>query len=258
MKGLQVFENQEFGAIRTLEENGMPLFCGSDVARALGYIKPQNAVAAHCKGALKRGTPTQSGEQTMLFIPEGDVYRLITHSKLPAAERFEKWVFDEVLPAIRKHGVFATESVLDDPDVWIAALKELKAERQRRTTLEAQSAQQQRELVEIRPKAAYYDLILQNPNTITVTQIAKDYGMSAVMFNRLLERLGLQYRQGGAWQLYQKYASRGYTQSRTEQVSEEHAVTYTCWTQAGRRFLYDFLKENANGMLPMIEREAAI
>ena len=106
MTNLQVFSNENFGEIRTLEENGRPLFCGSDVARALGYAKPQNAIATHCKGALKRGIPTKSGNQEMLMLPEGDVYRLITHSKLPAAEKFEHWVFDEVLPSIRKHGAY--------------------------------------------------------------------------------------------------------------------------------------------------------
>ena len=80
MNELKVFENENFGSVRVVEEEGQPLFCGADVARALGYAKPQNAIAAHCKGALKRGTPTTGGFQELLFIPEGDVYRLITHS----------------------------------------------------------------------------------------------------------------------------------------------------------------------------------
>ena len=109
MNDLRVFENKNFGSVRVVEEEGQPLFCGADVARALGYAKPQNAIAAHCKGALKRGTPTTGGFQELLFIPEGDVYRLITHSQLPAAEDFERWVFDDVLPTIRKTGSYSLD-----------------------------------------------------------------------------------------------------------------------------------------------------
>lgn len=100
------FENMEFGKIRMIEENGKMLFVGSDVAKSLGYMKPQNAVSTHCKGALKRGIPTNGGIQDMLVIPEGDLYRLIVNSKLPTAEKFELWVFDEVLPSIRKTGSY--------------------------------------------------------------------------------------------------------------------------------------------------------
>lgn len=109
----QIFKNPEFGSIRVIEENGKYLFCGADVARALGYAKPQNAISTHCKGALKRGTLTDGGTQQLLFIPEGDLYRLIVHSKLPSAEQFEQWVFDEVLPTIRKTGGYVDENRSD-------------------------------------------------------------------------------------------------------------------------------------------------
>ncbi len=103
---LQVFQNEDFGSVRTLEEDGKVLFCGKDVALALGYSKPRNAIASICKGALKRGVLTNGGEQEMTFIPEGDLFRLITHSRLPEAQKFERWVFEEVLPDIRKHGAY--------------------------------------------------------------------------------------------------------------------------------------------------------
>ncbi len=102
MNELTIFKNEQFGEIRTIEENGKVLFCGSDVAKALGYSSPKDAITAHCKGAVKRRLLTKGGEQDVKFIPEGDVYRLITHSKLPTAEKFESWVFDEVLPAKHK------------------------------------------------------------------------------------------------------------------------------------------------------------
>ena len=108
---IKIFENEEFGSVRTFEEEGKVLFCGSDVAKALGYSKPNNAISAHCRCALKRGIPhPQSTEKTiiMTFIPEGDVYRLISHSRLPSAEKFESWIFDEVLPTIRKTGGYVS------------------------------------------------------------------------------------------------------------------------------------------------------
>lgn len=111
---MQVFNHEQFGDVRIIEEDGKVLFCGKDVAKALGYAKPRNAINTHCRGGLKRGVGVQTGVKAdgspaiqhieAIFIPEGDLYRLITHSKLPAAERFEKWVFDEVLHTIRKTG----------------------------------------------------------------------------------------------------------------------------------------------------------
>lgn len=106
MNQLQVFQNQEFGQVRTIEENGKVLFCGSDVAKALGYVNPNKAINDHCRAITKRSTPISGKNQEINFIPEGDLYRLITNSQLPAAEKFELWVFDEVLPAIRKNGIY--------------------------------------------------------------------------------------------------------------------------------------------------------
>ncbi|MDE6087474.1 MAG: hypothetical protein K2G25_03725, partial [Oscillospiraceae bacterium] len=109
MNEIQIFNSPEFGTIRTLETtDGKVLFCGADVAKALGYARPSEAVSKHCKGTSKQRILTNGGMQEMLFISEGDLYRLITHSKRPEAERFETWVFDEVLPTIRKHGTYTT------------------------------------------------------------------------------------------------------------------------------------------------------
>ena len=141
---MEVFENQEFGLIRLLQEAGKTFFCASDVAKALGYVNPYAAVKRHCRGPLtKREGVVQkvnqygdAGEQVVeiSFITEGDVYRLIVHSKLPSAERFEHWVFDEVLPSIRKHGVYMSDSILDQviqhPEVIYTLAQELVAERE--------------------------------------------------------------------------------------------------------------------------------
>ena len=166
---IQLFSNPEFGDVRTLETpDGKILFCGSDVAKALGYAKPHNAIQAHCKGALKRGILTNGGEQTMTFLTEGDVYRLITHSKLPDAERFEMWVFDEVLPSIRRHGAYMTSEVAErtrmNPDYIVKILEEMKAGRERYSHIEL-------ELVEMRNQlqhqmAEYVRLIEMQVKTI--------------------------------------------------------------------------------------------
>nr|DAI88067.1 MAG TPA: repressor domain protein [Bacteriophage sp.] len=113
---LHVFKSKSFGQLRTIEENGKILFCASDVAKALGYINPRDAISRHCRGVVKRDAPTQGGIQAIAFIPEGDVYRLITHSKLPGAEKFESWVFDDVLPSLRKDGYYSLAPQENKPD----------------------------------------------------------------------------------------------------------------------------------------------
>lgn len=166
---LRLFMNEEFGTVRTLEENGTVLFCGSDVARALGYTKPQNAIATHCRYALKRGIPHPQNpdkEIQMRFIPEGDVYRLIVRSELPGAAQFEAWIFDEVLPAIRRTGMYATNRLLDDPDLALEAFAALKAERQKRLAAEEQ-------LATCLPKVQYADAVCASRSSILVGDLAK-------------------------------------------------------------------------------------
>lgn len=258
MNGLAIFENSEFGKIRTIEENGNVLFCGSDVANALGYAIPTKAVNTHCKGVSKMEAPTAGGTQKLLFITEGDVYRLIVHSKLPSAERFERWVFDEVLPSIRKHGMYATDELLNNPDFAIQVFQELKAEREQRKQMEAKVIEQKRLVAELKPKADYTDKILQCKGLVAVTQIAKDYGMSGQAFNAKLHELGIQYNMRGQWLLYAKYQDCGYVHSSTWVNSKSSGgndvYMHTKWTQKGRLFLYNKLKEA--GILPLIEQPA--
>ena len=109
MTEIQTYTNAAFGSVRILYEDGKPLFCGTDVCKALGYKNQHDALTRHCKGVVKRYPLTNGGKQQMNFLPEGDLYRLITHSKLPSAEKFEHWVFDEVLPAIRKDGMYGAD-----------------------------------------------------------------------------------------------------------------------------------------------------
>lgn len=252
---MQLFKNEQFGDVRVIEEAGKYLFCGSDVAKALGYARPNDAITAHCRCTAKRSIPhpqAANKEIDMIFIPEGDVYRLIAHSKLPAAEQFERWVFDDVLPSIRKHGLYAADELLANPDLFIKVLQDLKEERARSAQLATQNAVQSQQIAEIQPKVSYYDLILQNQSVMPIVQIAKDYGLSARAMNRKLHELGVQYKSGGVWLLYQKYAPEGYTQTKTYLSEEGVCNVHTYWTQKGRLFLYDLLKRN--GVLPLIEQ----
>lgn len=188
MSEIQIFKNSEFGTVRTIEENGKVLFCGKDVADALGYSNSRKAIIDHCKGVTKRDTLTNGGMQELSFITEGDLYRLIAHSKLPSAERFEVWVFDEVLPTIRKHGAYITtqkmEEIMNDPDSWIKLLTELKAERKEKESLKVQ-------VTEDKPKVVFADAVSVSDGTILIGELAKilkgnglDIGQ-----NRLFERL---------------------------------------------------------------------
>ena len=151
------FHNSEFGSIRMIEDGGRLLFSGIDVAFALGYAKPRNAINVHCKGALKRGVLTSGGVQPMIFIPEGDVYRLITKSRLKSAQNFEKWVFDEVLPAIRKTGGYLETDLLDrvkdNPELLLEFAERLLAENNRNREL-------QNRVKDMQPKADYYELFI--------------------------------------------------------------------------------------------------
>lgn len=250
MSRIEVFNNNEFGELEILEDGDKYWFPATKCAEVLGYTNPRKAILDHCKGVTIRDSLTDGGKQKINYISEGDLYRLIARSKLEAAQRFEKWVFDEVLPTIRKHGVYATPEALrkfmDDPksigDVFYA----LAAEQEKNKQL----AEENRRLAE---KATYYDMILQNPDAVPITLIAKDYGLSARRFNCILEELGIQYRLHGTWILYQQFADNGYTHSNVFCTPSGHQTVHTCWTQNGRLFLYKKLKEN--GLLPTIERK---
>lgn len=170
MNELQIFNHPDFGRVRTIDEDKIILFCGKDVASALGYKSPKDAITAHCKGAVKRRLPTTSGDQEMSFIPESDLYRLVFSSKLPSAEKFTDWVTSEVLPSIRKHGAYMTPETLQaailNPDTMIELCRRLKEEQERATAL-------QEENISMRPKALFADSVAASGSTILVGELAK-------------------------------------------------------------------------------------
>ena len=184
MNGLQVFANEQFGAVRIIEDNGKVLFCGADVAKALGYARPTKAVMDHCKGVLKRDILTNGGEQEMTVIPEGDVYRLIVHSRLPKAQEFEVWVFDTVLPEIRKTGRYiAGEERMDDDQLMAQALIVASRKLEQRT---AQLRAANAAIEEMAPKAAYYDAVAASDGDKSFRETAKMFGVPEKKFIRLL------------------------------------------------------------------------
>lgn len=261
MNELQIFNNPEFGEIRTVDAEGKTMFVATDVAKALGYSRPADAITAHCKGSVKWRVLTPGGEQDVKVIPEGDIYRLVIRSKLPSAEKFEKWVFDEVLPSIRQNGGYISgQEELSDQELMAKALmvaqRTIERREQEIKSLESEIEGKTKVIEELTPKATYYDIILECPDLLTTTEIAKDYGMSAAAFNNILHDFGIQYKQSQRWFLYTKYEGYGYAQSKTKQFKRSDGSigtkTHMYWTQKGRLFLYGFLKQRE--ILPMMER----
>ena len=261
MNELKIFENEQFGKIRTVEIDNTPYFVGKDVAEALGYAKPENAISAHVDEDDKTTTLIQGTgsnyKSKAVIINESGVYALVFGSKLPKAKEFKHWVTSEVLPVIRKHGVYAVDEVLENPDMLISALQALKEEKAKAKRLSETIAVQEQQISELKPKASYYDVVLNCKDLVSVTEIAKDYGKSGKWLNEKLHELGIQFKQGGKiWLLYQKYAQRGYTSTKTQTYNgndgEVHTKVHTYWTQKGRLFIYDKLK--AEGILPIMEK----
>lgn len=270
MNELKIFESSEFGKVRTVLVNDEPFFVGKDVAEVLGYSKPRNAISSHVEkdDALKQGVTDELGRmQEMTLINESGLYSLILSSKMPRAREFKHWVTSEILPSIRRHGLYAVDEVLANPDMLINALTALKEERANRerledanAVLEELNAVQQQQIAELQPKASYYDVVLNCKDALSMSVIAKDYGWSARRLNQFLHEKGVQYKQGNTWLLYARYAEKGYTSTKTSthlgHDGDVHTSVHTYWTQKGRLFIYGLLKEN--GVLPLVEQMEAL
>ena len=233
----QIFKNAEFGQIRTCMVDGEIYFVGKDVASGLGYKNTKDALMRHVdeEDKLGSGFTTSGQNREMIIINESGLYSLILSSKLESARRFKRWVTSEVLPAIRRNGRYELE-------------QQNRLLESRNALLEEISAQQ-------KPLTDYARNILSSTQTVTITQIAQDYGFSAVRFNELLMRLRIQHKVGGQWILYSPYLTKGYVQSFSSYFvmsdGEVQVKVHTRWTQSGRLFLYEELKKA--GVLPLIE-----
>lgn len=231
MNQMEIFNNPEFGSIRVIEENGKYLFCGSDVAGALGYSNPRDALRRHCKGVVKRDTLTEGGPQQLSFIPEGDVYRLIVHSKLPSAERFERWVFDEVLPSIRKHGAYITREklweVATSPEAMMKLCSDLLAEREKNAALREENAM-------LEGKAAFYDLFIDLKHSTNLRTTAKELVVPERRFVRFLLEQRFVYRAPSGNVLpYAKPANDGLFTVK-DYCNHGHTGSYTLVTPQGK------------------------
>lgn len=268
---IQIFTNEEFGEIRTINIYDEPWFVGKDVAEALGYSNSRKALADHVDDEDKKDGVTIRDsigrDQTPILINESGVYSLVFGSKLENAKRFKRWVTSEVLPTIRKTGGYVnndelfidtyfegadeqTKSILR---LNLAQIRQLNEEKRK---LQQTVAVQTQQITEMEPKVTYYDIVLQCTDTIPISVIAKDYGKSAKWMNHYLYTKGIQYKQGDVWLLYQKYAEKGYTKTKTIVYdgydTNNHSKIHTYWTQKGRLFIYDLMKSDGN--LPLIEQ----
>lgn len=262
MKELTIINEQQvlgkhFAIYGTPEE---PLFLAKDVAEWIEYEKSSinKLISSVDEGEKLLGTILRAGQsREAWFLTEDGLYEVLMQSRKPIAKKFKKEV-KQILKSIRRHGLYAVDELLSNPDLAIRAFTALKEERAKNGLLTAEIERQNQIIGELRPRADYTDKILQNPGLVTITQIAKDYGMSGRAMNRMLAGLGVQYKQSGQWLLYRKYHDKGYTHSKTIEIiradGSPDVVMETKWTQNGRLFLYELLKEN--GVLPLIETAA--
>lgn len=262
MNDLQIFENKEFGSVRTLEIDGEPYFVATDICKALGLSNTSMAVSRldeDERAKLNLGVHDSDGTNC---INEYGLYNLVLASKKKEAKEFKRWITHEVMPSIRKHGMYAKDELLANPDMFISVLQELKAEREEKKRIEAEkkaleveTVEMSRTITEMQPKVNYVDTILQSKATVCTTQIAQDYGMTATAFNKTLRDLGVQHKVAGQWILYRQYLDQGYVQSETVKITRRDGtpdtVMNTKWTQKGRLFLYELLKDN--DIFPLIE-----
>ena len=270
MNEIQVFSNEKFGQVRGTMIDGEPWLVGKDVAERLLYSNPQKAIRDHVdsedRGVNEMDTP--GGKQMVVMINESGLYSLIFGSKLDKAKEFKHWVTSEVLPTIRKTGGYVHNSEVfirnylpfaDDTTKQLFRLTLDVVDKQNK-----QIADQQKELAEksaaieeMTPKASYYDIVINSPDLIPITIIAKDYGKSGTWLNRKLNEKGVQYRREKTWVLYHQYADKGYVGTKTYAYSgksygaEKHVAINTFWTQKGRLFIYELLK--GEGILPIVE-----
>lgn len=277
MNEIKIFENEKFGEVRIVEVKNEPWFVVNDICRFF-KVTNKNRVLQNIDNEDKGGTQidTPGGKQKLTIINESGLYTLLFNlepkkargisekeiqEKYNKVKAFKRWVTHEVLPSIRKHGAYMTDEVLKEaltsPDFLIKLATELKEEREKRIALEIDNNIKAQQIGELKPKADYVDKILKSKSLMNVSQIAKDYGMSATKFNKILHELKVQYKQAEQWLLYSKYHDKGYTHSETFDFTNKNGINETKlttkWTNKGRLFLYNLLK--SSGYLPLIEME---
>lgn len=252
-KSFIIFENPEFGSIRTIELDGEPWMVGKDVAIVLGYGDTDQALRRHVddEDKLTRNFDGSGQNRSMTIINESGLYSLVLSSKLPAAKKFKRWVTKEVLPSIRKTGGY------NMPIDYPSALRALADQVEKNHKLESEVQNQQRLIESFEPIKQYVDTILESKDSLAVTQIAKDYGLSGKRLNEILKEEDIQYKVSGQWVLYSKYCGKGYTDSKTDTFEYPDGRTgtkiRTCWTQKGRLLIHELLQRR--GIEALMDRK---
>ena len=258
-----IFNNPQFGEIRTAGTADNPLFCLADVCNALGLSAKGVNQRLNKEVISNYPLETAGGIQQALFVNEDGLYDVILDSRKPEAKMFRKWVTSDVLPTIRKTGGYITATTeMSDAEILAKAVLVAQTTIANRETrikqLESENAEQKKLIQQMQKGNDYLNVILQSKGTLAITQIAADYGMSAVKFNKKLNEMRIQHKVNGQWILYSNLMGKGYVHSRTISFthSDGRPDTRLCseWSQRGRMFLYDALKEI--GILPLIERPA--
>ena len=259
MNDLKIW-NYNNSEVRTVNINNEPWWVLTDVCKVLEITRGSKVAERLEEDEVRQTSLTDSlgRQQNTYIINESGLYSVILRSDKPQAKPFRKWVTSDVLPSIRKTGMYATDELLNNPDLAIKAFTALKEEREKTKALTETVAIQQQQILELKPKASYYDVVLNCKDLLSTTEIAKDYGKSARWLNELLHELKVQFKQGNKiWLLYQKYANKGYTSTKTQTYNgndgEIHTKVHTYWTQKGRLFIYELLK--SKDILPLIEQE---
>lgn len=255
----QIFSKENLGSVRTILVDNEVWVCAKDVCDILEIKNVTQAVQRLDEDERSMFNIGRQGNTN--FINESGLYALIVRSDKKEAKPFRKWITSEVIPAIRKTGMYMTDdvwnSIMNEPEKIGELLINYGKVRQENENLKFANKVQEQQIIELQPKALYYDLILQCKDLLSTTMIAKDYGMAAKGFNKMLHEFGIQYNQSGVWFLYQKYAIYGYTQTKTNAFVRSDGIPdgkpHMYWTQKGRIFLYNFLKDK--GVLPIIEQE---
>ncbi|TFF43655.1 phage antirepressor [Bacillus thuringiensis] len=263
MNQLQVFNNEEFGQVRTVKQGEDVWFVAKDVSDILGFSEASamtRTLDEDEKGL--HNIQTVQGVQKLTVINESGLYSSILRSRKKEAKAFKKWVTSEVLPSIRKHGAYMTpntiNALLQDPDLIIGLASQLKQEQQARQVAEQKNLMLTQQIAENASKITYLDQILQSKDTVTVSQIAADYGLSAQNLNKILNKEKIQYKLNDQWLLYANYRNQGYTKSKTVDVTHSDGSRSvkmnTRWTQKGRLFIHELLTKR--GIIPEMDREA--
>lgn len=255
MNELMIFSNPEFGEIRTMERDSEPWLVGKDVALALGYADTNKAIVTHVDAddRLNDKTASSLGQRGGWLINESGLYALVLGSKLPTARKFKHWVTSEVLPSIRRNGMYLL------PKDYPSALRALADAEEKRLALAAENERQAQVIAEFEPIRQYVDTILESQDALATSQIAADYGMSAQQLNKILRDEGVQHKVNGQWLLYKKHMNMGYTKSKTIQFTHSDGRTdtklHTQWTQKGRLMIHNILEKR--GIVAVMDRTCA-